>query len=71
MRNQEAQAYRHTWDGKHFFYYHRICVERNPPGAEVSFEPLVLDDVPQGAVCDFCYKPVEESNGSHMESERA
>lgn len=71
MSNQEAQAYRHTWNGQHSFHYHRICVERNPPGAEVTFEPIALDDVPQSAECDFCYRPVYGSSEYQIESEPA
>lgn len=50
------QAYRHSWDGNHFFYYHKVCVDHNPP--EVHFGLIPLSEVPQEAECDFCYKPV-------------
>lgn len=60
-----AQAYRHSWsyNPDHFFYYHKDCVDRNPPRQEgmpevVTFDLIALQDVPQGAECDGCYQPV-------------
>lgn len=71
MSNQEIQqAYRHSWDGLHFFYYHQRCVEQNPPSAEVTFDQIALDDVPQGAECDFCYRPVYGSSGYQIKTEQ-
>ena len=70
MRNQEAQAYRHTWNGQRYFYYHGSCVERNPPGPEVTFESIALYDVPHSAQCDCCYRPVYGSNEYPIEPEQ-
>ena len=64
------QAYQHSWDGQHYFYYHQRCVEQNPPDAEVTFEPIPLDDVPSYAECDFCYRLVSGSNGPQNQTEQ-
>jgi hypothetical protein len=64
---KEPQAYRHSWDQQHFFYYHRVCVEHNPP--DVSFDSVALDTVPQEAQCDFCYRAVHGASAYYADQE--
>lgn len=60
MEKQEnkPQAYRHTFDQQHIFYYHHSCVVDRLP-EEVTFDLIALEDVPQ-VDCEYCYKPMHE-----------
>lgn len=55
--DNQPQAYRHSWDLQHWFYYHHICVKDRLP-EEVTFEQIPLKDVPADTQCEYCYEPM-------------
>lgn len=69
QKQETPQAYRHTFDGRHIFYYHHSCVGHRLP-TEVTFEPIALKDVPLDAQCEYCYEAMHlqrQEEVQHME----
>lgn len=65
MSANAKQAYRHTFDGEKFFYYHAFCIEQSPRDEKqvaleesTTLEIVLLEQVPTNASCDFCYAQV-------------